>query len=115
MVSLFVIGTKVIFAQSGDLHSFRLYNDPSFDSYFVNMFAKSKTPYLHIGSQGSQGLLLKIDNKLRKYKENKELSTIEGHFVLYKRYSDTDMLYPIVISFEDYKVLALKQKFEDSF
>ena len=115
MVSLFFIGTEVVFAQSGTLHSFRLYNDPSFNSYFVDMFPKSRTPYLHIGSQGSQGLLLKIDNKLRKYKENKELSIIEDHFILYKRYDDTDMLYPIIISFEDYKVLALKQKFENSF
>ena len=108
MVSLLLIGTKVIFAQSGNLHSFKLYNDPSFNSYFVDMFPKSKTPYLHIGNQGSQGLLLKIDNKLRKYKENKELSLIEDHFILYKRYDATDMLYPIITSFENYRVMALQ-------
>ena len=115
MVSFLLIGTKLIFAQSGDLHSFELYNNTSLNSSFVDMFSKSRTPYLHRGERGSEGTLLKLDNKLRKSKEGKEVSLIEDHFIIYKRYNEDDLFHPVIIEFEDYKELALEQKFVDSF
>ena len=65
MISFLLIGTKPIFAQSGDLHSFGLYENTSLNPEFVDIFPKSRTPYLHKGEEGSNGILLKIDNKLR--------------------------------------------------
>ena len=71
MVSYLLIGTKLIFAQSGDLYTLKLYNHTSLNSGFVDIFSKSRTPYLHKGIKGSEGTLLKIDNKLRKLKEGR--------------------------------------------
>ena len=91
MVSFLLIGTKLIFAQSGELHSFELDNNTSLNSSFVDMFSKSRTSYLHRGEKGSVGVLLKIDNKLRKLKTGKEVSLIEDHFIIYKRYNEDDL------------------------
>ena len=111
----FIIGINVLFAQSEVVYSFELYDTNNLISNSVDMFAKSKTPYLHIGDKGSSGFLLKIDNKLRKFKKGKELSLIDNHFIMYHRYEEVDIFHPVIISFEDYKNLALKQKFTDSF
>ena len=56
MVSYLLIGTKLIFAQSGDLHTLKLYNHTSLNSGFVDIFSKSRTPYLHKGIKGSEGI-----------------------------------------------------------
>ncbi len=79
------------------------------------MFYKSKTAYLYKGEKLSKGILLKIDNKLKKQKKGKELSLIEDHFIIYKRYNDKDIYHPVIISFENYKKRAFKQKEEDQF
>ena len=110
-----LIGTKIIFAQSENLHSFEINSKITPNSSFIDLFPKSRTPYLYKGDKGSVGILLKIDNKLRKQKDGKELALIEDHFVIYKRYNEDDIFHPIVMSFESYKEKALEQKAVDQF
>ena len=112
---LSIIGINISFAQSGSVRPFEFYDSSNIILNSVDMFPKTKTPYLHIGESGSSGYLLKIDNKLRKFKRGKELSAIDDHFILYHRYEEKDIFNPVVISFENYKKLALERKFLDSF
>ena len=110
-----LIGASLIFAQEQDYYSLSLYDYQSINSSFVDMFYKSRTAYLYKGENFSNGFLLKLDNKLRKQKKGKEISLIEGHFIIYKRYNEKDIFHPIIISFEDYKKRALIQKAKDQF
>ena len=115
LLLLSIIGINISFAQSGSVRPFEFYDSSNIILNSVEMFPKTKTPYLHIGESGSSGYLLKIDNKLRKFKRGKELSAIDDHFILYHRYEEKDIFNPVVISFENYKKLALERKFLDSF
>ena len=114
-VSFFLIGTNLIFAQEENLQPLELYDYESMNPGFVDMFYKSKTAYLYKGEKSSNGILLKIDNKLRKQKKGKERSLLDGHFIIYKRYNDKDIFHPMIISFENYKKRALIQKSKDQF
>ena len=115
LISFLLIGTKLIFAQTENVHSFELYHDITLNSSFVDVFSKSRTPYLYKGESNSIGVLLKIDNKLKKQKSGKELSLIEDHFIIYERYNETDIFHPVIMSFDSYKKRALEQKSKDQF
>ena len=115
VISLFLIGTKIIFAQEGNPHSFQLYNYNHLNSSFVNIFYKTETSYLYKGDKNSMGYLLKLDNKLRKYKEGKSISLIKDHFIIYNRYDGYDIRHPVIMSFDSYKQIALRKKEEDQF
>ena len=115
MISLLLIGTNLIFSQEGDSYPFKLYDYETLNTSFIDMFSKSNTPYLYKGETKSSGLLLKVDNKLKKQKKGKELSLIKGHFIIYQRYNDNDIFHPIIMSFEDYKKRAIRQKAKDQF
>ena len=114
IIFLILIGTSLVFAQE-EAQSLKLYDYQSMNPGFVDMFYKSRTAYLYKGDRLSKGPLLKLDNKLRKQKKGKEISLIEGHLIIYKRYNEQDIFHPVIISFEDYKKRALVQKARDQF
>ena len=67
-ILFFLIGTNFLFAQSEEVHPFSLFDDNNIHPNFIDPFKKYRTAYLYKGEKNSVGILLKIDNKLRKYK-----------------------------------------------
>ncbi|MAV64820.1 MAG: cell surface protein SprA [Candidatus Marinimicrobia bacterium] len=111
----FIIGINFSFTQSGDVHSFSIFDYDYINDSFTDPFKKYKKSYLYKGDSSSTGLLLRINNKLRKYKRKNEVSLIDGCFMVYEKHGDIDIKYPVVISYDYYKPRALNAKFREKF
>ena len=56
-----------LFAQEGNFQSSQLYNYEQLNSSFVDIFYKSRVPYLYKGEKNSVGYFLKLDNHEQHY------------------------------------------------
>ena len=114
-VTFLLFGTTFMVAQEGELHSFQLFEYDVINSNFIDPFEKTKTAYIYKGEKTSVGILLKIDNKLRKHNTGKEAALIDNTLILYEKYDDYDILHPFIASFNYYKQAKLNDKFSEGY
>ena len=112
-VTFLLAGTTFMVAQEVEVHSFQLFKYDVINANFIAPFKKTKTAYIYKGEKTSVGVLLKIDNKLRKHNTGKEASLIDNTLILYEKYDDYAILHPFVTSFEYYKKVKLENKFAE--
>ena len=86
-----IIGTNFIFAQTESVYSPNpILHELIFKDRVIDLFPKMTPVYTYKVNDEYRltSPLLKINNKLRKFKRDSEEALIEGCFIIYERYDD---------------------------